>query len=365
MFHVPRRQRLVLTAATAALTVAALLAAAVPTRAESSAEPLRISGETIASAALYEAAKAEGTLNPYFSYPQAIIQRILQQFSDDTGIKVSLTRLPSDQLTERIKTEAGAGVLKADVISLTEMAGVQDLINRKIITKYSVPNFGSIPATLKSPNGYWYAEARPVYGFAYNKALMQKKDVPTTWQGLLRPDLKGKIGILNAYTGGSGWAVAMFQREKFGLDYWKRLAAQEPFLATGVGQLTDSLVRGQIAIAIDHFGTVLGQSLQGAPLGFYFPKDGAPTVAEALSLASNPPHPNAAKLYMHWALSKRGASVIAKETGEYTAFDTVKGASAPEVRRAAPWVPTLKDYLRLRKSWITEWAEIFKYTTTG
>lgn len=355
-----RRQRF---AIAVAITITALLAST--TTVHAAGPPLRINGETIASGALYDAAKAEGTLNPYFSYPQAIIQRVVDQFSKDTGIKVNMTRLPSDQLAERIKTEAGAGSLRADVISLTEMAAVQDLINRKIITKYIVPNFKTIPASLKSPTGYWYAEARPIYGIAYNKVLLQRKDVPVTWRGLLRPDLKGKIGILNAYTGGSGWAVAMFQREKYGLDYWKRLAAQQPFLATGVGQLTDALVRGQIAIAINHFGTVLGQSQRGAPLGFYFPRDGAPTVMEALSLATNAPHPNAAKLYMHWALSKRGAAIIAQETGEYTAFDTAKGASAPAVRRAQPWVPTLKSYLRLRKTWITEWAQIFNYTTTG
>jgi iron(III) transport system substrate-binding protein len=363
MSHSVTRHRRAIVAAIGAVAIAVLLAFAGSVRAAGA--PLRINGETIANAALNEAAKREGTLNAYFSYPQAIIQRIVAQFTEDTGIKVNLTRLASDQLAERIRTEAGAGVLQADVISLTEMAAVQDLINRKIITKYKVPNFNAIPANLKSPQGYWYAEARPVYGFAYNKALLKDKDVPRTWEGLLQPEFKGRIGILNAYTGGSGWTVAMFLREKFGIDYWRRLAAQQPFLATGVGQLTDALIRGQIAISINHFGTVLAQAERGAPLGFYFPKGGAPTVMEALSLATNAPHPNAAKLYLHWALSRRGAQVIAKETGEYTAFPTARGASAPEVRRAAPWVPTLKDYLRLRKSWIEEWARIFNYTQTS
>lgn len=347
--------------AAAVVAIAAAVGGRAPARG-ASGPPLKINGETIASASLYDAAKAEGVVNAYFSYPQAIMQRIVQQFAADTGIKVNLTSMPSDQLAERIKTEAGAGKLQADVISLTERAAVQDLIDQKLLAPYLVPRFKLIPAALKDPKGYWYAEARPVYGFAYNKALIAKKDVPRTWKDLLRPDLKGRIGILNAYTGGSGWTCAMFERQKFGLSYWKKLAAQQPFLANGVGQLTDALVRGQIAVAVDHFGTVAQQVLKGAPLSFVFPREGSPSVMEELGMARTAPHPAAAKLYLNWALSQRGASVIAKETGEYTAFSTARGPYAPRIGRVSLWVPSLSDYLRLRQGWITTWAKIFNYT---
>jgi len=346
----------------AATVLTALVFAVAGSAGQQQSGPLVIGGEQIASAQLYELAKREGELVAYMSYPNAIMREVTKQFTTDTGIKLSLTSLPSDQLSERVLTEWGAKQLKADVLSFSERATMQSFVANGILTPWIVPRFKEIPDKFKNPKGYYYAQAVIVVGISFNKAFVKAGDLPRTWKALLDPKWQGKVGMTTAYTGGLGWTTAMFTRQKFGLDYWKKLAAQKPFLASGVGQVTDALVRGQIHIAINHLGTVRRQSVAGAPLGFYFPREGSPSVIESVGMTSTASHSRAARLFLNWVMSRYGQRVFAKLSSEYTVYPDIVGPGMPKSARAALWYPKLKDYIKLRKQWLDEWGRTFNYT---
>ncbi len=356
-----RSLRLRVVAALAATAVVAALAFAAAGSAGYKAQPLVIKGELIASAALWAQAKQEGVLNAYFSYPNGIMSKVVAQFTADTGVKVNLTSLASNVLAERVQTEWGAKQLNADVLSFSERATMQSFLTNGILTPYKVPLFKQIPASLKNGQGYYTAETRIVIGLAFNKLYIKGKDIPRSWLALLNPKWKGKIGMTTALTGGVGWTAAMFEREHFGLGYWTKLAAQQPFEATGVGQLTNALTTGQIWLAVDHLGTLRAAALAGAPLGFYFPREGTPTVIESLGVVSTAAHPAAARLYENWVMSKYGQHVFTNLSGEYGVYPDIVGPGMPKSTRAALWYPTLHDYLSLRTKWLAEWQKVFNY----
>jgi iron(III) transport system substrate-binding protein len=92
----------------AALAIAALAAfAAVPARAQ----------EEFGSKELIAAAEKEGSLTYYTANFTEVEQEVVKEFNKRfPKIKVSIVRAPGGQLIQRIKTEAAAGKLAADVV---------------------------------------------------------------------------------------------------------------------------------------------------------------------------------------------------------------------------------------------------------
>ncbi|WP_281690342.1 ABC transporter substrate-binding protein [Pseudonocardia thermophila] len=329
---------------------------------------LVIDGETIGTAELYRAAQDEGTLTAYLSYPTDVSQAILDRFSQDTGINVELVRLNSSGLYNRIIAEAGANQLPADVISLSEAGLYNDLRERGIIAAHKVANFADLPADRRAGDGSWYSVINLVTTIAYNNKVVPADQAPRSWADLLDPRWVGKIGTNHIHAGGASYTTFTFLKDKYGLDYWRDLAAQKPLLTDGVGALTDQLSRGEIAVSINHLGTVKTAIENGQPLSIVYPSDGVPTSQERLGMSATAPHPNAAKLYLEWTQSVHGGNVIAEASGEYPTnpkaappreadgrpsptFEQLGGVSIP-----TPDSATREEQIRL-------WDTTFSYTS--
>jgi iron(III) transport system substrate-binding protein len=330
---------------------------------------LILDGEQVASQQLYEAAQKEGVLVAYMSFPEAITKSMLAAFTKDTGIKVELVRLPTNQLYQRIKAEKAGGKLTADVISMSELGLMNEVVKDGTLVPYKVPNHDQIPSNLKDPTGAYYAEIRSLMVFAYNTKLVKSADAPKSWADITDPKWTGKIGYNHAGSGGASWTVALYQRQTYGQDYWKKLAAQKPVLTNAVGALTDQLARGEVSLTVNHLGTVkVAIRDNGAPIGIVYPKEGAPSFYEAIGTTSVGQHPNAAKLYLNWAMSKAGGSRISEASGEYAANPAAKppkepdGSTSPSIDKLNIWVPKPDDYLNLRTAWLADWNKDLRYT---
>src|SRR5271165_5472996 len=108
MLHLPMLHlKPYLAALVAAL--AGVLLLALPARAQ-----LVIEGETITDAKTYDAAKKEGRLLLYGTYPGDAMNPIIAAFQSDTGIKVDYVRLPTQNMFQRAVSEFAAKKLEAD-----------------------------------------------------------------------------------------------------------------------------------------------------------------------------------------------------------------------------------------------------------
>jgi iron(III) transport system substrate-binding protein len=179
-------------AITRALTFifAAWIALSLPAQAQ-----LIIQGETISDAKTFEAARKEGRLLLYGTYPADAMNPILCAFEADTGIKTEFTRLSTQNMFVRATAEFAAKRLEADYIDLTDLTLVQRLVDLGILNvPHKVPAFGAIPADIKDPDGRWYGLIRIVSVIAVNTARAGNRNLPNTWKDLLNPRWKGLIG---------------------------------------------------------------------------------------------------------------------------------------------------------------------------
>src|SRR6202165_2965400 len=335
----------------AGLAAAALAIPALATPALAQAE--------FGSPELIAAAKAEGRLIYYTANFAEVEQEVIKAFNKRfPEIKVEMVRAPGGQLITRVKTEAAAGKLSADVVDHSDRALMSDLVH--LFQDYAPPNGKDyLPESMISPK--LWPRATLVWSIAYNSALLAKP--PKSWMDLTKPEYGNKqIGQVFAASGGTTWTRIMFERQVLGEDYWKRQAATNPILYPSGAPASDALVRGEVSIAPLLYNAVYPKKHDGAPVEIFFAPEGAPVNPYATGVPKTAARPNAAKLFLNWCLSEEGQTFMIKELGNLTSLRTAPvypQGFDPKVVKV--WFPSFEEYVKLHGPWVEEWNKVYNY----
>jgi iron(III) transport system substrate-binding protein len=247
------------------------------------------------------------------------------------GIELELTNARGPSNASKIAAEHAAGVRYYDLL-ISGTATPFSLLNAAILEP--VEPLLLVPEVKDSKRWFgghiWLDNAkRFIYAFQvyqseniwHNPTLMKPEDV-RSYDDLLNPKWKGKIGILDPRSPGAGTATWAFFLKIKGEEFLKKLAAQEMFLSRDQRQLADSLAKGKIALTIGlTYYTFLPFIKAGLPVkSLADMKEGTYTScgSSALSIVKNSPHPNATKVFINWLLGKEGQEIYGKAMGQAT-----------------------------------------------
>ena len=308
---------------------------------------------------LIEAAEKEGSLTYYTANFTEVEQEVVKEFNKRfPKIKVAIVRAPGGQLITRIKTEAAAGKLAADVVDHSDRGLMKDIGD--LFQDYTPPNAADYrPDALVSPK-FWPGVTLG-WAIAYNTQLV--KNAPKTWMDLTKPEYNNKqIGQVVGPSGGTTWTRIMFERQVLGEDYWKKQAALGIALFPSGAPTSDSLVRGEISIAPLLYNIIYTKIVEGAPAEAIFAPEGVPIIPYADGITKTSKSPNAAKLFMNWRLSKEGQTFAITKLGNITSLKEPpafpKGWD-PKVVKV--WVPNFEQFEKLREPWLNEWNKTYGY----
>ena len=308
---------------------------------------------------LVEAAEKEGALTYYTANFAEVEQEVIKEFNKRfPKIKVAMVRAPGGQLITRIKTEAAAGKLAADVINHSDRGLMLELAD--MFQDYTPPNAADYrPDALVSPK-FWPGVTLG-WAIAYNTQLV--KTAPKSWKDLLNPEYKGKqIGHVIGPSGGTTWTRIMFERQVLGEDYWKQQAALGIALYPSGAPLSDALVRGEVSIAPLLYNIIYTKIVEGAPAEAIFAPEGVPIIPYADGIPKTSKNPNAAKLFMNWRLSKEGQAFQIAKLGNITSMKEPpafpKGWDPKTIK---VWVPEFGPFEKLRDSWTDDWNKTYGY----
>src|SRR4051812_46755936 len=308
---------------------------------------------------LIEAARQEGKLVFYSANIAESETPVMNAFNKRFPfIKIEFLRAPGNQLLQRVKTEAAAGKLLADVIDHSDRALMREI--EDIFQDYAPPNAADyLPEAIASPK--LWPRSTVVWSIAYNSELV--KNPPKSWMDLTKPEYANKqIGQVIAPSGGTTWTRAMFERQVVDPDYWKKQAATAPVLFPSNAPTSDALVRGEITVAPLLYNAIFPKLRDGAPVKVFFAPEGAPMTPFAAGIPKTAAHPNAAKLFLNWCLSEEGQATMIREIGNLTSLK--KAPLYPEgfdPNVVKVWVPKYDEFVKLQREWLEEWNKIYGY----
>src|SRR3977135_3108962 len=132
--------------------------------------PARAEGE-FGSPELIAAAKAEGKLVFYTANFAEVEQQVIKEFNKRfPEIKVEMVRAPGGQLITRIKTEAAAGKLAADVIDHSDRGLMLDI--ESLFMDYAPPNAADYRTDVQVSPKLWPGVTLG-WSIAYNTELVK------------------------------------------------------------------------------------------------------------------------------------------------------------------------------------------------
>jgi iron(III) transport system substrate-binding protein len=312
-----------------------------------------LAAEVFATPELIQKAEAEGNLVLYsgelLEDEMAQINAFKAKFPK---IKVELVRQTSQKLVPLIEAEISTNKLRADIIDLTDWGTAVRFADQ--FAEYSPPNADGYQKIGANLGKLW-----PRFVFTavivYNTALV--KDPPQDWADLTDPKYKGKLALVVAGSGGSSWSRVMYERQKYGLEYWTKQAALSPILAPASTGVVESVVRGESEVGVAFRPTAYSLIKDGAPLETLYPKSGTPATPTAAGLVKGGKNPNAGRLFLNFALSEEGQRIL----GTRGWFSMLPAARPESAKTLNLWFPNDAEYQELRDNWIREWNRIYGF----
>ncbi|MGZ5660581.1 MAG: ABC transporter substrate-binding protein [Usitatibacter sp.] len=256
------------------------------------------------------AAKKEGELTLYTTIAEKDLPAILGPFEKKYGVKVNVWRAGTDKVLQRSVAEARARRYTMDAVHFGAPE-MEALAREKILLAVDSPVHkdlqpGSVPA-----HKQWAATILSVWVQAYNTGLVRKQDLPRTYKDLLDPKWKGKLGIEAKNDDWFATVVHLMGGEAQGLKFFQDLVAANGISPRhGHTLLTNMVVSGEVPLALTVYNYMPEQAKKkGAPID-WFAIEPAVARANAIGVARNAPHPNAALLFYEYLLGPDGQNAM-------------------------------------------------------
>lgn len=273
-----------------------------------------------------EAAKKEGQVAVYGTDPLLLITDSGVFQKAYPGIKV-VTVAPGtgNQAMQRLLAERRAGKYLADLViggSSTPMMLYQARALDPIRPTLILPEVLEESKWWRGKHRYNDPEERYVFQYighpqigniSFNTQLVEPKDFKSFWD-LVSPKWKGRIEIRDFRAGGAGNSNMKFfyYNPEIGPKFIRHLFGEmDVTLFRDTRQSVDWLGTGRFSLCFFCYPQELARARkQGLPVAEFegLMKEGAALVSHSgsVSLVNRAPHPNAAKVFVNWLLSREG-----------------------------------------------------------
>lgn len=169
-----------------------------------------------------------------------------------------------------------------------------------------------------------------------------KPDEIKSYKDLLNTKWKGKIVMNDPTTRGTGGKTAATAGlELMGWDFMEALAKQDPVILRNERQQIEWVAQGKYPMVFAPLTTPLAEFIKaGAPIKEVLPVEGSHYTGGVGNIAfvDKAPHPQAAKIFVNWYLSKEGQTTMSQETLNPSARLDVPTTGMNETRILKPGV---------------------------
>jgi ABC-type Fe3+ transport system substrate-binding protein len=249
------------------------------------------------------------------------------RFKEKFGIDVELFPSRGPENVTRIIKEYSAGVRYFDIL----MAGGATPLS--MVAAGAADDFQSymILPEVKDPKNWWgghiwednVSTKRYIYAFLcytsetfwYNASQVEPQEI-RSFDDLLNPKWKGRIGFLDPRNPGSGQNTWAFLWKVKGEEFLSKLAQQDLLITQNQRQIADGLAKRKLTftIGLSHYSydPFIKAGLPVKPVPSLEEGAHANNGSGVVTIVKNPPHPNATKVFVNWLLGKEGQELYGK-----------------------------------------------------
>jgi iron(III) transport system substrate-binding protein len=222
-------------------------------------------------------------------------------------IKVDIFRAGGEQIVNRAIAESGAGQNTSDVLNAFALKVLQE---RNFLQPYAAAEAAAYPAAYKDPKNFWVSLKNNYNVIGYNSRLVSPQEAPKNWEDLLHPRWKDKLGMDDEEY---FWYAGMLKHwgEAKGKKYMEALAQQGIQWRNGHNLLVELMGAGEYPISVVIYPERAEQlKAKGQTVEWVKTTDPILVNMDIMGIAAKAPHPNAAKLFFNYVLSKEAQMIL-------------------------------------------------------
>lgn len=286
-------------------------------------------------AELIAAAQSEGELVVYGSCEEEYLAVACEKFEELFGIQVSYQRLSTGEVQAKIEEEKGNP--SGDVW----FGGTTDPYNEAsvsgLLMAYEAKNAAHLSSSAyRDADGYWYGIYKGILGIMVNTDELSRMELeaPQDWQDLLDEKYNGLIWLSNYNTAGTAKLVVNTMIQKYGHDEGIQYLVDldkniEVYTKSGSGP-SKNIGTGECVVGIGFLHDGITQIVDNGygNIQLIIPSSGTSFEIGATAIFEGCAHPNAAKLWIEYALSPECVEQAA-QNGSYQ-FLVIDNAKQPE-----------------------------------
>lgn len=325
---------------------------------------------------IIDGAKKEGKLVIYSATDTKAVEPMIKDFrAMYPDVQVEYNDMNSTEVYNRYISEMAAGGNSADLMWSSAMDLQVKLVSDGYGLTYASPEIPAMPQWAVWNNAAYGTTFEPAV-FVYNKRLVAADEVPKTHAEFAKllttksDKFRNKVTAYDIEKSGVGF-MFITQDSRENQQFWdlaKAFGSVALRVQSSTGTMLERISSGENLLGYNILGSyALVRAAKDPSIGVQIPKDYTLVMSRVMFISKGAKHPNAAKLWLDYTLSKRGQTMIANEAKLYAIRSDVKGeTTSAELAKVIgtglkplPVNPMLLQYLDQAKrlSFLKQWKE--------
>ena len=290
-----------------------------------------LGGLVVSSAACGSGEEGAGSLTIYSGRSETLVDPIIRQFADATGVDVKVKYASTSQLAATLLEEGDNS--PADLFFAQNPGGLEAV--GELLAPLPAEVLEQVPQWARSTQGKWVGISGRARTVVYNSDLLEEEDLPDDLFGFTDPKWKGRIGW--APTNSSFQFMVSVMRTLWGehrtRSWLEGIQANDPKVYPKNTPQVAAVAAGEIDVGlVNHYYLLrfLAEEGESFPARNYHPRSGGPGAmvlvagAGVLKTADNP---KTAEKFLNFMLSEVGQLYFTTQTFEYPLVEGVKTPS--------------------------------------
>jgi iron(III) transport system substrate-binding protein len=325
---------------------------------------------------IVDAAKKEGKVVIYSATDTKAVEPLIKDFKAMyPDVQVEYNDMNSTEVYNRYISESAAGGNTADLMWSSAMDLQVKLASDGYALQYTSPEISGLPAWSIWNNAAYGTTFEPAV-FVYNKRLVSPDEVPKTHAEFAKlistktEKFKNKVTTYDIEKSGVGF-MFITQDSRENKDFWdlaKAFGTASVRVQSSTGTMLERISSGENLLGYNIIGSyALARAAKDPSIGVQFATDYTLILSRVMFISKAAKHPNAAKLWLDYTLSKRGQTIIANEANLFAIRPDITGEANPRGlgkkigagMKPLPVNPMLLQYLDQNKrlAFLKQWKE--------
>jgi len=301
---------------------------------------------------LLEGAKKEGEITVYTSNIEDM-PLLAEAFTKKTGIKVTIWRAGSEQVTQKVMAEARGRRPQADIVD-NNVLGVEALHKEQMLQAAWSPHQADLMPQAAPAHREWAGTTLDMFVAAYNPTLIKAADLPKTYQDLLDPKWKGKLSV---EAGNYHWFATLMELlgQENGRKLFRQIVNTNGIeVRKGHSAMANLVVAGELPLALTQYQYKPAQLKARGETIEWFGIQPVAAHLRGVGVLKTTPRPHAAMLFYDFMLSDAQQILAGRQH-----YPTSMKVDSP-LKQLKPVVIDPTRTLQLGERWMKEYEDMLK-----